>query len=229
MIREHAGTKHIPMTFDSDSHEPGEPIPESGNWLVDIIHYCLANNLCTRINCTTCGATEYRHVYLATAASKLGLNPRKRPNLGNWILRDRKKILQLVADELKNIHAEHIQKLANSGIKLLIQDLYYMCPKNELDLPTLLSDSPAGKVLQSMIAHHNSRIEEARRHEEYVKQVRKNREIARQLHQENLYKSFPGSSVPDSPKDIWVKSVQEKLRDLTPDQRLLRYSAISVR
>ena len=132
---------------------------EQLNWLGKVLEAAEASRWCTRVNCTTCAASD---AYVQGAADQAGI--RLLPVRDPWPLRvlqqapepERRRVLEAILHGLRELP----ESLGMSyGVRLILTDLYPPLLKFgvPLALSSELGDSPAGVHLSVMEAHASDR------------------------------------------------------------------------
>ena len=139
-------------------------------FLLDVIEKEKKSEICTRWNCGTCGAIEFR----ATLISKLKIyrkipnitklsktNERKRfiaPIYQNLEKEIQRKIIDEISVELRKLTDEQISRLEELKRDFPVLRCLFVEFENSSDyLYSLLVGTPAGIYLKDMIEHHKSR------------------------------------------------------------------------
>ena len=139
-------------------------------FLLDVIEKEKKNEICTRWNCGTCGAIQFR----ATLISKLKIYS-KIPNITKLsktnekkrfiapMYRDleeemQRKIIDEISVELRKLTDEQISRLEELKREFPVLRCLFVEFENSSDyLYSLLIGTPAGIYLKGMIEHHKSR------------------------------------------------------------------------
>jgi hypothetical protein len=144
------------------------------NWLSEYLDGVVGRDLCTRIGCTTCGASDFRSgVWSALARSK----GRAQPSTTS-----RTEILEMAKALAQVPPPRDPSGRVEEAARCLIFDLWSGIPFLDWELEGALAGSWAGGVLASMQRHHAARqaahrqstIEEAQRAQqaEYMRRRR---------------------------------------------------------
>jgi hypothetical protein len=165
---------------------PNGPIYSSGkfwisedNWLQRYIAESVSRNLCTKILCTTCGATEFRQGLLAALATSSGQETVRRMGPGHAIA---------MAKALRQVEAVSRDWKWEDAVQFVLYECWYAF-RDEAGreaFEAILAGSWAGDVLARMKAHHQARMEAARRRQEAndPENVKARREQKKQLRQQ---------------------------------------------
>ncbi len=152
------------------------------DWLQSYLIEAAQKNLCTRIRCTTCGASEFRKGLLKAAAQASGRN-----QVGVLDEVTSRTILESLARIDPPLQSE---RQVEQAVRLVLFDLWtsLLLEKNE----HLLAGSWAGNVLERMAAHYKAAVERSKALAEFqdrenTQQRRAEKRKLRQLrHQERL-------------------------------------------
>ncbi len=154
----------------------------TGNWLHAYLVAAVGRNLCTRIHCTTCGATEFRHGLLRALATATN-----RPPSRTYTPQVAVDVARALADTRPS-DAEAIQ-LEEAG-RCVVFDICSAI--GEVEAEQLLGQGWGGDVLRRMQEHHR-RVTAARRAKaeyEDPARVQERREekkrVAQQRHEQRL-------------------------------------------
>jgi len=101
------------------------------------------SNLCTRINCTTCGAMEFRIGVVHSVTGK-SIDPRR---LARETLLD-------IARALADVQQVQAYSIDESAIRCILFDLWSGIPHLDREIEEILQSSWAGSVLQGMKDHY---------------------------------------------------------------------------
>jgi len=117
-------------------------------WLQTYLIDAVEKKLCTKINCTTCGAMEFRNGLLA------GLDPPR--EIPRRVRFDRAGVVEITealagvtADDLR-LHPQY------EAIRCILYDLWSGMPMLDNEIEVRLKGSWAGHVLQKMKEHHQA-------------------------------------------------------------------------
>lgn len=161
------------MTLPSRS-EPQE------SWLQLYLQDSVRRDVCIRINCTTCGASEFRRGLLAALAEATG---------GPVALRMDHDVALALSRELPNVHPAADPRCSLEGaVRLIIYEIWFTLGPQTLEehIEPILTRTWAGSVLTRMKEHYQARMEALSRHAEEndPERVKQRREEKRQLKQE---------------------------------------------
>lgn len=155
-----------------------------GNWLQSYLADAVRRKLCTKINCSTCGATEFRRGLIAAlngdAAQGAGENYR-RPLEREEGIRLLKALAEVASDD-----GGGSSTAFEGAVRFLLYDLWASWVLRETDSENLLAGSWAGSILDRMKTHYEARMAAQRRREELNNpaNVQKRREERKRLKQE---------------------------------------------
>ena len=151
------------------------------DWLLGYLDGAIEQQLCTTINCTTCGSLDFRNGLLEAFVTSSGKTNLKYLNI---------ETAQSLAKELATLNPpQESRHKYESVFRFIIYDLWRVFMGTARDH---LGDSFAGDVYDRMGAHYQARLEEQRCHEEMndpekAKQRREEKKRLRQeKHQERL-------------------------------------------
>ena len=124
------------------------------NWLDAHVEQALRLRLCTKIRCTTCGATKFRRGTLAALTAATGLPA---SSFGHQPVK--LAVAQALAGMVEDCPA-HPDK--TSAIRLLLSEVWDGAPLAGGDVSRLLEGSWAGRLLAAM-REHDDNLRTARR------------------------------------------------------------------
>ena len=120
------------------------------DWLQAFLSDAVRKKLCTRSNCTTCGAMDFRRGVLA------GLDS---PKSDPWRLRFERESTLEIAEALSGITPDGIAYASlEAAVRCLICDLWSGIPVIDQEIEKRLAGSWAGEVLDRMKEHHQARL-----------------------------------------------------------------------
>lgn len=148
------------------------------NWLHAYLVESVRRDRCTKINCATCGAMEFRRGVLDALSEATEPGPRK--------TLDREAVIE-IARALADITPEGSDSPnLVPAVRCLLFDLWSGIPLVDNDVETQLAGSWAGKILRAMKEHHAT-VEQRRRASAEFQDpanVQKRREEKKRLKQE---------------------------------------------
>ena len=117
------------------------------SWLKDVLDSAAADNLCVRLNCTTCGSDAFE-LLLKRAAEQAGLG--RNASFGG--VPDFVGIAAALAD------LPYVDSRDEPAIRLIIWRMYRTLGEQAFarDVASILYPSEAGRVLRSMERHHEA-------------------------------------------------------------------------
>jgi hypothetical protein len=122
----------------------------TSDWLQGYLRDCVDNSVCTKINCTTCGAQEFR----IGLSKGLGINSTSIRHAGF----ERGEILK-IASALAGIPSPMLRLLAwEKAVRLIIMVLRTGMPNLDREVEDLFVGSWADEVLKRMKEHHQQRL-----------------------------------------------------------------------
>lgn len=126
------------------------------DWLHGYLKESVANNLCTKISCTTCGAMDFRKGLLRALAHSSGDRTSSRMD-GTQA--------RAIAAELAGLAAPRETQRYEEAIRLILFDIWNTLGEAtaEAEVTRILDGTWAGSILDGMKTHH--RAEEKRRRE----------------------------------------------------------------
>lgn len=153
----------------------------SVNWLHAYLLDAVAQNVCTRIGCGTCGALKFRRGVLTALAGTTG-NPGTSLDPAHAVA---------VAQALADVTPELRDRLAlEPAVRCLLFDLWSVLQTRDGELESLLDGTWAGNVLSKMKEHHRTRVAARHAHEERQAVAAQQREEKKRLklerHRERL-------------------------------------------
>ena len=145
-------------------------------WLHAYLVSAVAENLCTQIHCTTCGATEFRQGLLAGLASSTREHVQRRF--------DRETVIE-IALALAGVEPDANARI-EPAVRCILFDLWSGILALDAEIEELLVDSWVGGVLHKMKEHHEARQAARRTLDEYQSpaSVQNRREEKKRLKQE---------------------------------------------
>ena len=149
--------------------------PDETHWLQSFLDKAIQDNVCTNINCTTCGSRDFRKGLLKALYEAKNLQP---PDKFDH------EVASHLIDELKRFSPPtETRGKYESIIRFLIYDIRAVWLGN---LKASLEGSYAGDVFNSMEEHHEQRMQAWRHHEERNDPVKagERREEQKRLRQE---------------------------------------------
>jgi hypothetical protein len=167
------------------------------NWLHEYLGASVRRNLCTRIYCTTCGATEFRHGLLQAVAMATNQPPSHTYNQGAAV-----SLAQALAD-MRPSDADAIQ-LENAG-RYVIFDICRMI--GECEAERILGQNWGGNVLRRMQEHNRNvlaarsakaehedpaRVQERREEKRRVAKERHEQRLALKEHRDRAWRDSQG-------------------------------------
>jgi len=125
------------------------------SWLKDVLDSAAADNLCVRLNCTTCGSDAFE-LLLTRAAEQAGLG--RNASFGG--VPDFVGIATALAD------LPFVDPRDEAAIRLIIWRMYRMLGEQAFarDVAPILHPSEAGAILRSMERHHEAAQRRRRLH-----------------------------------------------------------------
>jgi len=150
----------------------------TSNWLHAYLNRSIREELCTQIQCTTCGATQFRCGVLDALSAATGQCAGERLNREAAIA-----IAKALAEVTPAQTGDHCLVPA---VRCLLFDLYSEMRFTDVPLETLLANSWAGTILREMQDHHASITAQRRIRDEFQDptNVQKRRAAQKQLKQE---------------------------------------------
>ena len=150
----------------------------SSNWLEAYLSAAVREELCTKINCTTCGATAFRKGVLGALAKATG-----EPLRQSFYREGNIEIAKALADVRPSIDTA---RPIENAVMCLLNELWSGMPFLDREIESLMVGSRAGEILNRMKAHHEAR--ETKRHDYEASQdpaaVQRRREEKKRLNQE---------------------------------------------
>ena len=133
----------------------GDRVPEH-DWLREFLADAIRRDLCTNVNCTTCGSGEFRLGFSNAVAGATGQRSLLGIDHGG---------VRVTAKGLASIspHSEHTWKL-ESAVRFILYEIWRRVDEEtfQRELEVQLNESWAGSVLMRMKSHY-ARVETARR------------------------------------------------------------------
>lgn len=118
------------------------PLFEGSAWLSDLLAYAAEQRVCTRTNCTTCGATSFRQALWRAAEWSNPSEP-----------------VDAILQQLRSMVAP------SEGLRLVLYEVYRRGGQNGLeDLQSGFADTPAAREYSTMKAHFVASIARRQRH-----------------------------------------------------------------
>jgi hypothetical protein len=151
---------------------------DSSQWLQDYLEESVANNLCTTLSCTTCGAMDFRTGLLLALARSSGDRPKSRMD-------DRQARAIIVA--LAGLTAPRETGSYHEAVRLIIFDIWNTIGGRtaEGELSRALDGTWVGSILEDMKAHHRAEGKRRRAHAEkndpaFIEKTREEKRRARE-------------------------------------------------
>ena len=122
------------------------------DWLQPFLIEAVQKNLCTRIRCTTCGASEFRKGLLKAAAKSSG-----RDQVGGLD----EITARMILESLARINPPlQLEREVEEAVRLVLFDLWASLLLQGKE--HLLTGSWAGNVLEHMAAHYKATVERSK-------------------------------------------------------------------
>ena len=128
-------------------------------WLQLYLIESVRENRCTRVHCSTCGATQFRRGLLDALAKETGRGPMKHL--------DRAGANEVVRGFAAVASPAEAPDAVEEAVRCVLYDLWSGVPMSVEELESLLAGTWSGEVLKRMKAHHAAR--EAARHAQHGK------------------------------------------------------------
>jgi len=130
------------------------------NWLQPLLERAVSERWCTRINCTTCGAHQFRDAYILEARKRA--NPSALPPFDMAAARILTLSLRNCLPPNSGTHE------FEESTRLVLYELWatFGDTVTKSELFPLLQDTWAGSVLHRMQAHYQRRLDARAAHEE---------------------------------------------------------------
>lgn len=186
--REHHDSTHDPRKFRSFRRLRVNVVNRDQNrtdlhWLAVFLDEAIRENLCTSINCTTCGSWDFRNGLLEAFATSSG-----KTNLEYLNIETAQSLAEILA--AFNPPQESRYKY-EPAIRFILYDLWQVLMGT---VKGYLGESFAGHVYEKMDVHYRIRLDEQRHHAEMNDPLKaqerreEKKRLSQEKHQERLEK-----------------------------------------
>lgn len=131
-------------------------------WLNDFLEEAYRNNLCTKINCTTCGAKDFRINLCTKTANVVGIDMPGQKIIYTQVIRNESVLRELVR-QLSLLNPDNNSKVRIiDAVRLILYEVWNIAGEHDADVLywPLLGNSWASEVLATMKEHSKRLVEE---------------------------------------------------------------------
>ena len=173
------------------------------NWILSLSQEAIKEKMCTQVGCTTCGAFKFRSELIQRsfkynnlkfpweAIVDFGFNKRalRKPCLHNLDRLERKHSTNFISKAISKLKDDELNEVP---LRLILTEIYQK--PFERQILDVLKNSPAEKILISMIKHSENLAQKQREREVYenpervAERKRVKKELKAKAHQERVKK-----------------------------------------